>query len=95
MFKIEFKPNTQNLKVEFSELSQKLDLELNKEFIIRSAEGTYEGEYVVTPDFEEQTLATKNKLMAADVHVEEIPHYVVSNTHNGQTFIIGKGDLTI
>ena len=48
----------------------------------------YEGEYVVTPRIYEQSLATKNKLMKADVKVKEIPYYETSNI-SGKTVYIG------
>lgn len=54
----------------------------------------YEGTYTITPDFEAQTLSTKDKFLKEDVTVEQIPHYTVSN-NSGDTFIIGKGDLDI
>ena len=47
---------------------------------------SYEGEYTVTPKaFIEQTLETKNKSMASDVTVLEIPYSEVSNPEGGIT----------
>lgn len=49
----------------------------------------YTGEYIVTPDFVQQILDTKQKLMLDDVTVKKIP---VSETHNpfgGITISIG------
>lgn len=54
----------------------------------------YVGEYTIIPDFEKQQLETKNKMLKDNVVVEEIPHYMVSNS-TGNTFVIGKGDLII
>ena len=49
----------------------------------------YDGEYVVTPKaFVEQTLETKEKLMADDVTVLAIPYYETSNV-SGITIYIG------
>ena len=49
----------------------------------------YLGDYNVTPKFEQQVLATDNKLMAGDVVVNAIPISKVSNTGGGKTVIIG------
>ena len=46
---------------------------------------SYEGEYIVTPKIEAQTLETKNKSMASDVQVLEIPYSEVSNPEGGLT----------
>ena len=48
----------------------------------------YEGPYHVIPKaWQEQTLATRQKLMTDDVTVEEVPYAEVSNT-DGTTCII-------
>ena len=49
----------------------------------------YEGEYIVTPQVEQQTLQTAQKLMQADVLVKEIPYAEVTNLSNGKTVTIG------
>lgn len=50
----------------------------------------YDGEYVVTPSTEDAvTLQTAQKLMDADVHVQKIPFYDVSNDQGGSTVYIG------
>lgn len=49
----------------------------------------YEGEYSVTPKFENQTLQTKNKVMDFDVDVKTIPLEKVANSSGGNTVIIG------
>lgn len=49
----------------------------------------YEGEYIVTPKVESQTLDTAQKLMRADVLIKEIPYAEVTNTSNGKTVTIG------
>lgn len=49
---------------------------------------TYEGAYTVTPKIHEQSLATKNKRMKADVTIKEIPYYETSNI-SGKTVYIG------
>ena len=49
----------------------------------------YPGPYTVTPTREDQTLNTRNKLMADNVTVFEIPYSEVSNLVGGKTAIIG------
>ncbi len=49
----------------------------------------YTGSYVVKPLVSEQTLATKNKVMANNVTVLKIPYSEVSNNEGGHTVTIG------
>lgn len=49
----------------------------------------YLGSLTVTPTIEEQSLATKNKLMRGDVTVREIPFESTSNLQGGYTATIG------
>lgn len=50
---------------------------------------TYRGDYIVEPDFTEQVLATKNKMLVEDVTVNAIEVQRVSNTSGGKTVYIG------
>lgn len=49
---------------------------------------TYDGPYTVTPKTQEQMLATRDKLMAENVLVLEIPYYETTNEQGGYTVII-------
>lgn len=49
----------------------------------------YEGEYTVAPDWEAQTLATRNKVMHSDVTVEAIYLNSAQNPSGGNTVYIG------
>ena len=49
----------------------------------------YTGEYVVTPHFAVQTLATNGHQMLDDVTVLEIPVTRTTNPQGGQTVVIG------
>ena len=49
----------------------------------------YEGPYIVNPKFEEQKLATNNRLMQDDVTVLEIEVEKVTNLGGGYTVTIG------
>lgn len=48
----------------------------------------YEGEYIVTPKVEAQTMPTKEKVMLDDVTIKAIPYAEVSNNANGTTVTI-------
>lgn len=48
----------------------------------------YEGPYIVTPMTQDQTLETRDKLMAENVLVLEIPYYETTNEQGGYTVII-------
>lgn len=49
----------------------------------------YEGPYIVNPKFEEQKLATRNRLLQDDVTVLEIEVEKVTNLGGGYTVTIG------
>lgn len=49
----------------------------------------YRGDYIVEPDFTEQVLATKNKMLTDNVTVKAIEVQRVSNTSGGRTVYIG------
>ena len=49
----------------------------------------YKGDYEVTPAFEQQSLATADKVLKEDVTVKAIPRYDVTNEAGGITTYIG------
>ena len=49
----------------------------------------YTGDYVVDPDFEGVTLATRNRVLTDDITVNPIEISRTSNTSGGQTVYIG------
>ena len=53
----------------------------------------YEGDYVVRPEVDQQTLPTATKLMRDDLTVLAIPRHEVDNDAGGQTCIIGGTEL--
>lgn len=53
----------------------------------------YKGEYEVTPTFQEQTLATADKVLKEDVTVKAIPRYDVANTAGGVTVYIATKEV--
>lgn len=50
----------------------------------------YQGEYTVRPQFEEQEMQTKGKVMVKDVTINEIPVFRVGNTSGGITVYIAN-----
>lgn len=49
----------------------------------------YEGEYDITPTFEQQVLETKQKSMSDNVTVEKITTLEMDNDAGGVTYIFG------
>lgn len=48
----------------------------------------YDGDYSVVPKVREQTLPTEKKFLGADIKVEKIPIFDVSNNSGGTTIYI-------
>ncbi len=49
----------------------------------------YRGAYNITPNYADQILATRNKVMTNDVTVYQIPVNVTANPQGGNTVVIG------
>ena len=73
------------------ELTQKAALSVAFDVTIRGGSGgePYDGPYTVTPDFETQELATKDKLLKDNVTVDPIAVARVENPAGGKTIFIG------
>lgn len=73
------------------ELTQKAALSVAFDVTIREGGGgePYDGPYSVTPDFETQELATKDKLLKDNVTVDPIAVARVENPAGGKTIFIG------
>lgn len=73
------------------ELTQKAALSVAFDVTIREGGGgePYDGPYTVTPDFETQELATKDKLLKDNVTVDPIAVARVENPSGGKTIFIG------
>lgn len=73
------------------ELTQKTALSVAFDVTIREGGGgePYDGPYTVTPDFETQELATKDKLLKDNVTVDPIAVARVENPSGGKTIFIG------
>lgn len=66
-----------------------INVKVNGQLIMVGDYEHYEGEYEVTPTFNEQKLETKNKVMGADVDVKPITVVETPNNSGGLTVIIG------
>lgn len=73
------------------ELTQKTALSVAFDVTIRGGGGgePYDGPYTVTPDFETQVLATKDKILKDNVTVDPIAVARVENPAGGKTIFIG------
>lgn len=72
------------------ELTQKTALSVAFDVTIREVGGEpYDGPYTVTPDFETQELATKDRLLKDNVTVDPIAVARVENPSGGKTIFIG------
>lgn len=73
------------------ELTQKTALSVAFDVTIRGGSGgePYDGPYTVTPDFETQELATKDKFLKDNVTVDPIAVARVENPAGGKTIFIG------
>ena len=69
--------------------SQSVDVEIMGSVTPVGDYERYDGDYSVTPKFEQQRLQTKNKVMDFDVDVKTIPLEKVANSSGGNTVIIG------
>lgn len=73
----------------FVEPIQEIGIAIESELVPVGDYERYDGDYSVTPKFENQTLKTKNKVMDFDVDVKTIPLEKVANSSGGNTVIIG------
>lgn len=73
------------------ELTQKTAISVAFDVAIRGGGGgePYDGPYTVTPDFETQELATKDRLLKDNVTVDPIAVARVENPSGGKTIYIG------
>ncbi len=73
------------------ELTQKAALSVAFDVTIREGGGgePYDGPYTVTPDFETQELATKDRILKENVTVDPISVARVENPSGGKTIFIG------
>lgn len=73
----------------FVQQPKEIGVEIGSELVPVGDYERYDGDYSVTPKFEQQRLQTKNKVMDFDVDVKTIPLEKVANSSGGNTVIIG------
>ena len=66
-----------------------LDLQVSQESGIWEE---YKGSYNVIPNWNDQVLATKDKVLTDNVKVDKIPKYKTENIGGGYTVIIGGNE---
>lgn len=82
--------NTLYVDLEMAVSKETVDLDLELGYNVSSIEGDiYDGEYMVSPSFEEQVLNTKNKVLTDDVTIGAINVSRISNPQGGNTVYIG------
>jgi hypothetical protein len=87
---VQFVENDKMLSVSFNEFEQGFNVSFdNYQAVTEFIGALYEGEYEVTPKVTEQTMETKEKVMAENVTILAIPYYDVGNTAGGSTVFIG------
>lgn len=74
---------------EDASVEDSLDELTQKALDLDGAYDTYDGSYEIKPLANEQTLPTKDKLMASDMKVLAISYSETTNTKNGITVTIG------
>lgn len=86
--------NSNNI-IDVSVNNSLLDVNIGKYIIIFEDAEEYDGEYVVIPLAERQTvLETAEKLLLENIVVKEIPYYETSNSAGGDTVYIGSEVIT-
>lgn len=65
-----------------------VDMKIESARIVYKETETYNGDYVIEPDKDAQTLETKDRRMLDDVSILAVPRHDVSNI-DGTTVIIG------
>lgn len=80
------------LEVDDADISIDLDMDMD---IVTGGAAIYTGAYEVTPNMSEQILETKNKIMADDVTVHQVPVYRTTNVSGGVTVYIATEGVEI
>lgn len=83
-------PIDAELPVVFSETGESIAADFGEIQSVNIGAEVYEGDYVVTPKVDGQTIPTKGKVLIKDMTVKAIPYFDVSNTSGGSTVYIAK-----
>lgn len=91
LFDISLSESRQEYALEVGQNANPCSLETAESVVVNMVDiPEYSGSYVVIPDTQDQQLETKNKWMADDILVKEIPYYETSNQQNGITVYIAN-----
>ena len=86
----EFTSNIVSVEASFTGRTIEADAEMTTNVTHYHSEyPDYDGDYTIAPDWEAQTLATRNKVMHSDVTVEAIYLNSAQNPSGGNTVYIG------
>ena len=86
----EFTSNIVSVEASFTGRTIEADAEMTTNVTHYNSEyPDYDGDYTIAPDWEAQTLATRNKVMHSDVTVEAIYLNSAQNPSGGNTVYIG------
>ncbi len=75
------------IDVQFRETALALDIAFDDRVCM--AGDMFDGDYILTPRADPQTVPTKNKILLEDMVVDAIPYAEVTNLSNGKTVTIG------
>ena len=90
-FDVTFRELDKKLDVDFRARNEQIKVDFEHLQVVSDNVGVdyYKGDYTVTPKVEKQELATRQKFLAENVKIKEIPFFEVSNLEGGQTVFIG------
>lgn len=86
--KLKIAESSQEYKLDMKVLSPRYSLTTGT-VIVSSTSEEYDGDYAITPNFDEQVLNTKYKFLKQDLTVEAIPVSRTTNLSGGTTIYIG------
>jgi hypothetical protein len=81
----------ERFSIKFSETDCSFETGLGEIQVVQNTNAEYyKGNYIVTPNIDEQTMDTNGKMMSDDVTIKAIPFFNVSNNAGGKTVYIGR-----
>ena len=89
-FRVDFKESSNFFDVGFQNVNRVFEADFQNVITTRIIPDPYMGSYEVTPELFEQTMYTRNKTMAEDVTIHEVPVYRTRNPQGGNTIIIAR-----
>ena len=89
-FPIQFKTANRQIPIKFKTANRQIPITFHSFQRVSIFEHVeyYDGDYIVTPGVDGQTLETNSKLMDDDVTIKAIPYYDTTNPAGGSTVYI-------